>query len=117
MNWATQIADWLATTALSVIPWAVLEVVQPPHAKPMIIAMTAPQIRPQTPYLTFAALSSFITGASIEPEALRDVFSPGLGSAVPARSSRPTPLDRSTPAEFKTGDSSVPQQALLLDAP
>jgi hypothetical protein len=33
---------------------------QPPHAKPMIIAMTAPQISPQTPNLIFPAFSGFI---------------------------------------------------------
>ncbi len=31
-----------------------------PHAKPRIIAMTAPQIRPQTLYLIFPAVSGFI---------------------------------------------------------
>src|SRR5206468_4071018 len=59
-NWATQIAAWLAKTASLVIVCVVPEVVQPPHAKPMIIAITAPQIRPQTPYFTFAAVSGFI---------------------------------------------------------
>jgi hypothetical protein len=40
------------------------EVVQPPQAKPMIIAMTAPQIRPHTPYLIFAVVSGFIDKTS-----------------------------------------------------
>jgi hypothetical protein len=38
----------------------VAAVVQPPHPKPMIIEMIPPQIRPQTPYLIFAAFSGFI---------------------------------------------------------
>src|SRR3990170_432329 len=60
MNWATQIAARVVKTAASVISWEVPLVVQPPHAKPMIIAMTAPRIRPQTPYLTFTSVSGFI---------------------------------------------------------
>jgi hypothetical protein len=60
MNWATQIAAWLAKTASPLIFWVVLEVDQPPHANPMTIATTAPQISPQTPYLTFASVSAFI---------------------------------------------------------
>ena len=60
MNWATQIAAWLATTASAVIVRVVPAVVQPPHAKPVIIAMIAPQIRPQLPYFTFAVVSAFI---------------------------------------------------------
>jgi hypothetical protein len=38
---------------------------QPPHAKPMIIAMTAPPIRPQTPYLIFPAVSVFTDNTSM----------------------------------------------------
>src|SRR5258705_4999769 len=64
INRATQIAACLAKTASLVIVWVVPEVVQPPHAKPMIIEMTAPQIRPQTPYFTFAAVSGFIDKTS-----------------------------------------------------
>src|SRR5438309_8667848 len=60
MNWATQIAARVAKTASSVICRLVPPVFQPPHAKPMIIAMTAPQIRPQTPNLTLPAVSGFI---------------------------------------------------------
>jgi hypothetical protein len=41
---------------------AVPEVVQPPHAKPTIMAITAPMIRPQIPYLTFAAVTGCIDG-------------------------------------------------------
>src|SRR5439155_24867555 len=64
INWVTQIAACLAKPASLVIVWVVLEVVQPPHAKPMIIAMTAAHIRPQTPYLIFAAVSGFIDTTS-----------------------------------------------------
>jgi hypothetical protein len=32
-------------------------VVQPPQAKPRIVAMMAPQIRPHTPYFTFPAVT------------------------------------------------------------
>src|SRR5271157_4863108 len=60
INWATQIAAWLAKTASSFIFWVVPAVDQPPHPKPMIIVMIPPQIRPQTPNLTFPAVSAFI---------------------------------------------------------
>jgi hypothetical protein len=39
---------------------AVPEVVHPPHAKPTIMAMTAPTIRPQMPYFTFAAVHRYV---------------------------------------------------------
>src|SRR5690242_16055219 len=60
MNWATQIAARVAKTASSVLWRPVPPVVQPPHAKPMIIVITAPQIRPQIPNLTFPPVSGFI---------------------------------------------------------
>jgi hypothetical protein len=60
MNWATQIAAWLAKTASPLIFWVVLEVDQPPHANPITMATMAPQISPQTPYLTFTSVSAFI---------------------------------------------------------
>jgi hypothetical protein len=64
MNWATQIAARLAKTASLVIVSVVPEVVQPPHANPMIIAIAAPQIRPHTPYVIFAVVSGFIDKTS-----------------------------------------------------
>jgi len=60
MNWATQIAARVAKTAASLLCRLVPPVVQPPHAKPTIIVMTAPQIKPQTPNLTFPPVSGFI---------------------------------------------------------
>jgi len=65
MNWATQIAASLARTASLVLVRLVPAVVQPPHAKPMIIAMMAPQMRPQIPYFIFAALAGFIEKTSV----------------------------------------------------
>jgi len=61
---ATQIAAGLAKTASLVLVWLVPKVVQPPHAKPMIMTMTAPQITPHTPYFIFAAVSGFINKTS-----------------------------------------------------
>src|SRR5579859_1569970 len=60
MNWATQIAARVAKTASSVLCRPVPPVVQPPHAKPMIMVITAPQIKPQIPNLTFPPVSGFI---------------------------------------------------------
>src|SRR3990172_1203028 len=66
MNWATQIAARVAKSASSVIRWEAPPVLQPPHAKPVTIAMTAPRIRPQTPYLTLPAGSGSIDNASLK---------------------------------------------------
>lgn len=59
------IAASLARTASLVLVRLVPAVVQPPHAKPMIIAMMAPQMRPQIPYFIFAALAGFIEKTSV----------------------------------------------------
>src|SRR5260370_39018554 len=53
-------------TAASTICWEVPLVDHPPHWQPMVIAMTAPRIRPQTPYLTLSAVSGFIDNASLK---------------------------------------------------
>src|SRR4030067_1249231 len=66
MNWATQIAARVAKSASSVTRSEVPPVLQPPHAKPVTIAMAAPRIRPQTPYLTPPARSGSIDGASVK---------------------------------------------------
>src|SRR5256885_5731412 len=67
INGAPRTAACLAKTASLVIVWVVPEVVQPPHAKPMIIAMTAPQIKPQTPNLIFVVVSGFIATGPPQP--------------------------------------------------
>src|SRR5216684_7215095 len=66
VNWATQIAARVVKSAASVICWEVPLVDHPPHWKPMVIAMTAPIIRPQTPYLTLSAVSGFIDNAALK---------------------------------------------------
>jgi hypothetical protein len=60
---ACDMPEQAGKTASWVFVWLVPKVVQPP-AKPMIMAMTAPQIRPHTPYFIFAALSGFIDKTS-----------------------------------------------------
>src|SRR5687768_1285029 len=70
MNWATQIAARLAKTASSLMVSAEPIVLQPPHTKPTIIVMTAPRIRPQMPYFTFAA----VTGCIVPSPPLRGVL-------------------------------------------
>jgi hypothetical protein len=44
----------------------------PPHPKPTIIEITAPQTRPQIPYLIFPAFSGFIDNTS--PKFYYDIF-------------------------------------------
>src|SRR3970040_1799363 len=60
MNWATQIAARLGRTASSFIFWVVPEVVEPPHAKPIVIATPAPPAHPQNPCVTFASVPGFM---------------------------------------------------------
>src|SRR5260370_32847544 len=98
INGGTQIDAWLPKTASLLIVWVVPEVVQPPHAKPTIIAMTAPQIRPQTPYLTFAAVSSFIDKTSC--------------TGIPDITSDATRVDRCTRGSSQTGAASSGSHAL-----
>src|SRR5688572_2518152 len=81
MNWATQIAASLAKTASVVLVRLVPAVVQPPHAKPMIVAMIAPQMRPHIPYLIFAALSGFIDKTSLPGRSHRGAVPVPTGAA------------------------------------
>ena len=69
MNWATQIAARLDKSAASVISLVVPEVAQPPHAKPMTIAATAPPTAPHIAVCMVDLISGPISlSLSFKPE-------------------------------------------------